>query len=86
MEEGEEPLETLRRELLEETGCEVEVGEFLGGLPDRYGGDGNWTINFYWEATLSGEPEPGDDVAEFAFANAIALLERAGARFRDQPG
>ena len=100
MDEGEEPLETLRRELREETGCEVEVGEFLGGLPDRYGDDGIWTINFYWEATLRGEPQPGDDVAElawfpreelpprdeFAFANTIVLLERAGARFLEPAG
>ena len=100
MDEGEEPLETLRRELREETECEVEVGDFLGGLPDRYGDQGIWTINLYWEATLSGDPTPGDDVAElvwfprqvlpprseFAFPNTIALLERAGARFRDQPG
>ena len=41
MDEGEEPLEALRRELLEETGLEVDPGEFLGGIPDRYGDDGN---------------------------------------------
>lgn len=100
MDEGEEPLETLRRELREETGCEIEVGKFLGGLPDRYGDDGIWTINFYWEATILGDPRPGDDVAElswfprealppraeFAFANTIALLERYGARFLEPPG
>lgn len=100
MDEGEEPLETLRRELREETGLEVEPGEFLGGLPDRYGEDGVWTINFYWTATLAGgEPRPGDDVAElvwfpkdalppradFAFANTIELLERFGAAFREHP-
>ena len=57
LDEGEEPLETLRRELREETGLELEPGAFLGGLPDRYGEDGPWTVNFYWEARL-GEGEP----------------------------
>jgi ADP-ribose pyrophosphatase YjhB (NUDIX family) len=100
MDAGEGPLETLRRELHEETGCDAQVGEFLGGFPDRYGEGGIWTINFYWEATLLGEPQAGDDVAElvwfprdalpprneFAFANTIALLERTGARFLEPPG
>jgi ADP-ribose pyrophosphatase YjhB (NUDIX family) len=96
MDEGEEPVQALRRELLEETGLEVEPGEFLGGIPDRYGDDGNWTVNLYWAARLgAGEPHPADDVAElawfpadalpptseFAFVNTVELLERAGATF-----
>ena len=95
MDEGEEPLEALRRELREETGLELEPGDYLGGIPDRYGEDGIWTVNLYWAARLgSGEPRPADDVAaspgspealppreHFAFANTVELLERAGATF-----
>jgi 8-oxo-dGTP diphosphatase len=96
MDEGEEPEETLRRELLEETGLEAEPGRYVGAIPDTYGPDGNATINFYWEARLAnGEPRPADDVAElawfpadalpprseFAFANTVELLGRVGASF-----
>jgi ADP-ribose pyrophosphatase YjhB (NUDIX family) len=96
MDEGEEPEEALRRELLEETGLEAETGRYLGAIPDAYGSDGNATINFYWEARLaSGKPRPADDVAElawfpadalpprseFAFANTVELLDRVGATF-----
>jgi ADP-ribose pyrophosphatase YjhB (NUDIX family) len=91
IDEGEDPLTTLRRELLEEAGVEVEPEEFLGGLPDRYGPDGPWTMNLYWTArTVSGEPVAADDVAEFqwfgpnelppreefAFANTVEILDR----------
>ena len=96
MDEREEPLAALRRELREETGLEARPGEYLGGIPDRYGEDGIWTVNFYWDARLGpGEPQPADDVAElawfpadglppraeFAFANTVELLERVGASF-----
>lgn len=96
MDEGEEPLETLRRELREEAGVEVAPGEFLDGLPDRYGKEGGWTINLYWTARIeSGEPAASDDVAafawfrpgelppeqDFAFANTVEILRRYGAKF-----
>ena len=97
IEEGEEPLETLRRELLEETGVEIEPIEFLGGLSDRYGDGGVYTLNLYWTVRIaSGRPEPADDVAdlrwfapdelpaenEFAFRNTLDALETWRGRAR----
>lgn len=97
LEEGEDALATLARELDEELGVEIDAGPLVGSLPDRYGPGGPWTINFYWEARIvSGEPAPADDVAdarwftreelppkdEFAFENTIGILELWGARFR----
>jgi ADP-ribose pyrophosphatase YjhB (NUDIX family) len=90
IEEGEDPLETLRREMEEETSLEIEPIEFLGGFADRYGDGGIYTLNLYWSARIvSGEPSPADDVAdlswfgpdelpgenEFAFRNSVEVLE-----------
>lgn len=90
IEEGESPLETLRRELQEETGVEIEPLDFLGGFADRYGDGGVYTLNLYWTVRIvSGRPEPADDVAdlrwfapnelpdenEFAFRNTVEALE-----------
>ena len=65
MNENEQPFDTLRRELREETSLDVEPGTFVGVVTDRYGDDGNATLNLCWTATVvSGDAAPSDDVAE----------------------
>jgi ADP-ribose pyrophosphatase YjhB (NUDIX family) len=67
VDEGEHPLDTLRRELQEEAALEVEPGDFLGVWMDRYGYDAPAvsTLNLYWTARITGgEQRAADDVAE----------------------
>jgi len=67
LEEGEEPLDALRRELLEETGLEIEPVAFFAASSDRYGSDGSaqFTLNLYWTArVVGGVAQAGDDAAE----------------------
>ena len=67
LEEGEAPLDGLRRELKEETGLDVEPERFLGVWMDRYGGDSTAeaTLNMYWTARIvGGDQQPADDVSE----------------------
>ncbi|MDX6513458.1 MAG: hypothetical protein QOE36_2962 [Gaiellaceae bacterium] len=67
LDEGEHPLDALRRELREETGAEVEPLAFLGVWMDWYGDglDAQATLNLYWTAEIvSGDLEPADDVTE----------------------
>jgi 8-oxo-dGTP diphosphatase len=90
IDEGEEPIAALRREIREETALEIEPGAFVGGYPDRYGDDGIYTLNFYWEARIAGgELELDEELAEvawfgpadlpdpdeFAFRNTLEALE-----------
>ena len=70
--EGEDPLDGLRRELREETGLEVEPERFLGIWMDRYGGDSTAEapLNLYWTArVVSGDAAPADDVSELRWFN-----------------
>jgi 8-oxo-dGTP diphosphatase len=68
IDEGEEPLAALRRELEEETSLEIEPLEYLGGYPDRYGEDGIYTLNLYWAARITGgELALDDEIAEVAW-------------------
>ena len=66
LEEGEHPLDGLRREVLEETGLEFTPDRFLGIWMGRY--DGRATLNLFWTGALGGgKPQPHDDIAELCW-------------------
>jgi NADH pyrophosphatase NudC (nudix superfamily) len=77
IDEGEDPLEALLREVREELSVDVEPGEYLGAYPDRYGADGVYTLNFYWLARLSsGEIQvDGSELEEVAWFAPLELPE-----------
>jgi len=67
LEEGEHPIDGLRREVLEETGLEGRPERFVGAWMDLYGDapEAAATLNLYWTVRLAdGEPVAADDVAE----------------------
>jgi ADP-ribose pyrophosphatase YjhB (NUDIX family) len=76
LEEDEDALAALHREVLEETGLEVSVTDFVGAFSDRYG-DGEdvpTVLNLVFEARLiTGDPQPADDVTELAWFARDAL-------------
>lgn len=74
--EGEDPVAGLRRELLEEAGVNVEVGDFFGMYLDRYGPgpDAPYVLNLVWRASIvGGELEAADDVSDLAWFEPDAL-------------
>jgi ADP-ribose pyrophosphatase YjhB (NUDIX family) len=88
LEEGEHPLDGVRRELREETGLEVEPLEFLGVWMDRYGGDSTAeaTLNLYWTARArGGEPAPADDVDDLRWFGADELPPPEELAFENVP-
>jgi ADP-ribose pyrophosphatase YjhB (NUDIX family) len=67
LEEGEEALEGLERELAEETGLTIEPTEFVGAFVDSYGDGARQVsvLNLVWAArVVAGDPAPADDVEE----------------------
>ncbi len=74
--EHEHPLDGLRRELVEETGLEIEPLDFLGVWMDWYGDgpEANATLNLFWTArVVGGEQRAADDVSELAWFPADGL-------------
>jgi ADP-ribose pyrophosphatase YjhB (NUDIX family) len=85
LEEGEDPAGALRRELLEETGLTIEVGDFVGMFSDRYGDgpDATAVLNLVWEVRIAGgEPGAADDVSELRWFAPDALPAESELAFR----
>jgi ADP-ribose pyrophosphatase YjhB (NUDIX family) len=88
LDEGEHPLDGMRRELREETGLDVEPLEFLGAWMDRYGGDSTAeaTLNMYWTARkLGGEEQAADDVDALGWFERDALPAADELAFENVP-
>jgi ADP-ribose pyrophosphatase YjhB (NUDIX family) len=93
LEEGERPLDGLRREFLEETGLEVEQVDWLGAFVDPY--EHYFVLGLSWLVRAEGEPTADDDVeelawfgpdelpVEMAFASQRVVLDAWLARLRD---
>ncbi|MGI8421362.1 MAG: NUDIX hydrolase [Gaiellaceae bacterium] len=88
VEEGEDALAALHRELREETGLEVEPGAYFGAWSDWYG-DGpsaQATLNLVWLARLGpGEPVAADDVSELGWFAVEDLPRRDELAFETVP-
>ncbi len=68
---AESPTEGLKREVKEELGVDIDVGEldFLGAAVHQYGAEGDWLLSLGFKGRItSGEPDPADDVADFRWA------------------
>lgn len=68
IEEGESDIECLKREVKEETGCEIEEGsvKFLKEFEDPAHGGGILNVRLY-EGRLIGEPKPLSEIVEIGY-------------------
>ncbi len=72
----EHPADALRRELREELGVQAEIGPLVGIFMDRYGEDGESTLNIYYQVpAFTGTPTPASDVGEASWCPLDQLPE-----------
>lgn len=61
LEKGETLRQGVEREVEEELGVDIEVGEIVGISEVNYGGDENWVFVLYSAEIVSGEPKPMEE-------------------------
>lgn len=67
---GEHPDDGAKREIKEELGVEIQINEYLGFAVDRYGKDGEYTLNVGVIASIiRGTPQAADDAAGIEWIN-----------------
>ena len=61
IEENETPRQVVEREVEEELGVDIEVGEIVGVSEVNYGGEEYWVFILYSAKILSGTPKPMEE-------------------------
>lgn len=83
LDEGEDPVAGLRRELFEETGLEIEPVEYLGVFVEPY--FNRYVLGLTWLVSAVGDARPADDVAELQWFAADGLPAADEFQFAHHP-
>ena len=83
LDEEEDAVDALRREVREETGLELEVLDFLGYWLEPY--DGRIVLCFTWTARVRGDGRAADDLVELRWFEPAELPPPAELAFTHYP-